>query len=47
MAAQLQKRATQLSAERGTSREEAMAGLLSILIEGSQGRVPTPPGASS
>jgi hypothetical protein len=40
MAAQLLKRADQISAERGIPREAAMAQLLQILIEGRQGNVP-------
>ena len=40
MAAQLLKRAEQISAERGITREVAMAQLLQILIEGRQGNVP-------
>jgi len=40
MAAQLLKRAEQLSAERGIAREAAMAQLLEILIQGRQGNVP-------
>ena len=40
MAAQLLKRAEQISAERGITREIAMAQLLQILIEGRQGNVP-------
>ena len=38
MAAQIQKRADQLSIERGISREEAMSRLLTLVVEGSQGR---------
>ena len=47
MAKQLLKRADQLAAERGIRREEAMAQLLQILVQGSQGEVPgafKPPG---
>ena len=40
MAAQLLKRAEQISAERGITRETAMAQLVQILIEGRQGNVP-------
>lgn len=40
MARQLRKRADQLVAERGQSREAAMAYLLSLLVQGSQGEVP-------
>jgi hypothetical protein len=40
MARQLLKRADQISAERGIRREEAMAQLLQILVQGSQGEVP-------
>ena len=40
MAAQLLKRAEQISAERGITPEAAMAQLLQILIEGRQGNVP-------
>ena len=40
MAAQLLKRAEQISAERGITREAAMTQLLQILIEGRQGNVP-------
>lgn len=40
MAGQLLKRADQVSAERGIRREEAMAQLLQILVQGSQGEVP-------
>lgn len=40
MAAQLLKRAEQISAERGITREAAMAQLLQILVEGRQGNVP-------
>jgi hypothetical protein len=40
MSAQLLKRAAQISAERGIRREEALAQLLEILIQGRQGEVP-------
>ena len=40
MAAQLLKRAEQISAERKITREVALAQLLQILIEGRQGNVP-------
>lgn len=40
MARQLLKRADQLSAERGITREEAMQHLLKLVVEGSQGRSP-------
>lgn len=40
MAKQLLKRAEQLSAERGITRETALAQLLQILVEGRQGNVP-------
>ncbi len=40
MARQLTKRADQLAAERGKTREEAMTYLLSLLVQGSQGEVP-------
>jgi hypothetical protein len=40
MARQLLKRADQISAERGIKREEAMAQLLQILVQGRQGEVP-------
>ena len=40
MAKQLLKRADQLSAERDIPREEAMAQLLQILVQGRQGNVP-------
>ncbi|WP_404424921.1 hypothetical protein [Nibricoccus sp. IMCC34717] len=50
MARQLSKRADQLVAERGITRVEAMAHLLKLVVEGSQGRTPegfaaTKPGA--
>lgn len=40
MARQLMKRADQLSVERGQTREEAMAYLLSLLVQGRRGDVP-------
>lgn len=40
MAKQLLKRAEQISVERGIRREEAMAQLLQILVQGRQGEVP-------
>lgn len=40
MARQLIKRADQLVAERGQSREEAMAYLLRLVVQGHQGEVP-------
>ncbi len=40
MARQLLKRADQISAERGIRREDAMAQLLQILVQGRQGEVP-------
>lgn len=40
MAKQLLKRADQLAAERTISREQALAQLLQILVEGRQGNVP-------
>lgn len=40
MARQLLKRADQLAAERGITRETALAQLLQILVEGRQGNVP-------
>ena len=40
MAKQLLKRADQLAAERGLTRETALAQLLQILVEGRQGNVP-------
>lgn len=45
MARQLLKRADQLAAERGITREAALAQLLQILVEGRSGNVP--PGFSS
>lgn len=50
MAAQLLKRAEQISAERGIGREAALAQLLEILVQGRQGVVPPafkPPAAPS
>lgn len=40
MARQLIKRADQLAAERGQSREEAMAYLLRLVVQGRSGEVP-------
>jgi hypothetical protein len=40
MAAQLLKRADQLAADRGGTREAALAGLLEVLIKGRAGEVP-------
>jgi len=40
MARQLVKRADQIAAEREIPREEAMAQLLQILVQGRQGNVP-------
>jgi hypothetical protein len=40
MAKQLLKRADQISAERKIPREQAMAQLLQILVQGRQGNVP-------
>ena len=40
MAAQLQKRATQLAAERGWTREAAMKYLLDLVVKGRGGEVP-------
>lgn len=40
MARQLLKRADQLAAERGLTREAALQHLLTIVIEGRQGNVP-------
>ena len=52
MAAQLLKRADQLAAERGIPREDALRGLLEVLVKGRAGEVPArfapppkPPGA--
>jgi hypothetical protein len=50
MARQLVKRADQISADRGITREAAMAQLLKILVEGRQGKVPAefkPPAGNS
>lgn len=41
MAAQMLKRADQLSAERGTTREAELARLLEIVVQGRAGVVPT------
>jgi hypothetical protein len=49
MARQLMKRADQLAAGRGQAREEAMAYLLRLVVEGRRGEVPrefSPPGKS-
>lgn len=40
MARQLVKRADQIAMERGLAREEVMAQLLRILVQGHQGNVP-------
>lgn len=40
MAAQLQKRASQLAAERGITREAAMAHLLNLVVKGRSGETP-------
>mgnify|MGYP001604354977 CR=1 FL=1 len=40
MAAQLAKRADQIAAERGIAREEALRGLLEIVVKGRAGEVP-------
>jgi len=40
MARQLAKRADQLAGQRGQTREEAMAYLLRLLVEGNRGDVP-------
>ena len=40
MAAQLLKRAEQLAAERGVSRESALRGLLEVVVKGRAGEVP-------
>ena len=50
MAAQLLKRAEQISGARGVTREVALAQLLEILVQGRQGNVPSaykPPAAPS
>jgi hypothetical protein len=50
MASQLAKRAGQLAAERGMSRDEALRGLLEVLVKGRSGEVPerfaAPPSSS-
>lgn len=40
MAAQLLKRADQLAAERGVTREAALQGLLEVVVKGRAGEVP-------
>lgn len=40
MAVQLSKRAGQLAQERGVSREEALRGLLEVVVKGRAGEVP-------
>ena len=40
MASQLAKRAGQLAAERSMSRDEALRGLLEVLVKGRAGEVP-------
>lgn len=40
MAAQLLKRAEQLAVERGITREDALKGLLEIVVKGRAGEVP-------
>jgi hypothetical protein len=40
MARQLRKRADQLAAERGLTREAALQHLLEIVVQGRQGKVP-------
>ncbi|MCE2862268.1 MAG: hypothetical protein RIR76_758 [Verrucomicrobiota bacterium] len=40
MAAQLAKRAGQIAVERGVPREEALRGLLEVLVKGRAGEVP-------
>lgn len=53
MARQLMKRADQLAVERGQTREEVMAYLLKLVVQGRQGEVPkefqppVPDGANS
>ena len=50
MAGQLMKRADQIAAERGITREAALQGLLEVVIKGRAGEVPTefrPPEAES
>lgn len=49
MAAQLLKRADQIAVERGVSREEALRGLIEVVVKGRAGEVPprfTPPSVS-
>lgn len=49
MAAQLAKRAGQIATERGVPRDEALRGLLEVLVKGRAGEVPARfggPGAS-
>ena len=50
MAAQLLKRAGQLAAERGMTRDAALAHLLNVVVKGRNGEVPAdfvpPPGLS-
>lgn len=46
MAAQLLKRATQLAAERGGTREAALARLLDLVVKGRAGEVPAEFGGS-
>jgi hypothetical protein len=41
MAAQLLKRAEQLAAERGVTREVALKGLLDVVVKGRAGEVPS------
>jgi hypothetical protein len=48
MATQLLKRADQLAAERNISREEALRGLIDVVVKGRAGELParfTPPSA--
>lgn len=40
MAGQMLKRAEQLAAERGTTREAALQGLIEVVIQGRAGEVP-------
>jgi len=40
MAAQLQKRATQMAADRGITREAAMKHLLELVVKGRSGEAP-------
>ena len=40
MAAQLMKRADQLAGERGITRENALRGLLEVVVQGRAGEVP-------